>query len=151
MAWVLRSSKGSTAASSRKSKLHLGLNNTFWPFSCISTMMVQKNTKEWLVFSLYYRLPNILCLSRLLPLFLPLALEGARIPSTTHSSHHQYAHLPSPRQAHQQSLDSRGLNYLCHYLTYICLFPIKCLTPRTCFSSPVSLVTDSITRSIGEY
>ena len=45
----------------KKSKLHLGWNNTSWPFSCISKMMVQKNTKERLFFPLYYLLPDLLC------------------------------------------------------------------------------------------
>jgi hypothetical protein len=32
-----------------KYTFHLGWNNTLWPFSCISKMMVQKNTKERLL------------------------------------------------------------------------------------------------------
>ena len=38
--------------------LHLGWNNTLWPFSCISKMKVQKNR---FVFSLYYLLTDLLC------------------------------------------------------------------------------------------
>uniref|UniRef100_A0A673YRE6 Cytochrome c oxidase assembly factor 7 n=1 Tax=Salmo trutta TaxID=8032 RepID=A0A673YRE6_SALTR len=44
-----------------KSKLHLGWNITLWPFSCVSKMMVQKNTKNACFFSLYYLLPDLMC------------------------------------------------------------------------------------------
>jgi hypothetical protein len=42
-----------------KSKLHLGWNNTLWPFSCISKMMVQFFFNSW--FCLYYLLPALMC------------------------------------------------------------------------------------------
>jgi hypothetical protein len=96
-----------------------------------------------------------------------LALKSPRVPSITHSCHHHSAHLPSPRHAHQRSLDSPGLNHLCHYLPLFCLVPrsvpdchlslfthvltmfLFCylsvpeymLNPRTCSSSPASVIT----------
>ena len=49
-------------------------------------------------------------------LLLPLPLPGARRPPSLCTP-------DFPRHAHQQLLDSPGLNHLCHYLPYICLFP----------------------------
>ena len=65
-------------------------------------------------------------LSCLLPLFLPLALEGARIPSITHSSHHQYApaFLPSCASA------IIGLTWT-QLLVITLSFPSLCLFPSS--------------------
>ena len=44
-----------------KCKLCLDWNNTLWPFSCISKMMVQKKYKNPCFSSLYYLLSDLMC------------------------------------------------------------------------------------------
>jgi hypothetical protein len=61
--------------------------------------------------------------SRLPPLPLP-GIEGARLPSITHSCHHHYAHLSFPVTRISVLLDSHRLNHL--FITSpICQFPIS--------------------------